>query len=344
MADWKVTREQIKLIPHPDKEVQRLELGIVGQYQVVVGKGIFKDGTTVIFAPDKSILPDSIANEGDRRKYLVGQEKNRVKAIKLRGELSCGVILDDKEEFKDIPIGEDISEKLGITKYEPPIPHGLQGRVKPVGNIDTKGHAINRHDVEHFNIYSQEFIEDEEIIVTEKVHGSQVAIVRTVDGNRIISSKGLLSKGLTIDDDATNTYWRAAKNTGIFEVLDEVWPEKHVQVFGEVVPVQKGFSYGFKDPSILYFRVEVDGVILGYDEIPSLICAAWVPVIYRGKFNAEEIRKLRGGKEQVSGKELHIREGVVVQPLDARNSSKGGFNLLLKIINPDYKEDGEEIS
>jgi RNA ligase (TIGR02306 family) len=344
MADWKIFRDKIKLIPHPDPAVERLELGIVGGFQVVVGKGIFKDGTVVIFAPDKSLLPNEIADEGDRRKYLVGPQQNRVKAIKLRNELSCGIILDDRPEFADIPLGEDISERLGITKYEPPLPHGLQGRVKPIGNIDVAGHAINRHDVEHFNIYAQEFVEGEEVIVTEKVHGSQIAIIRAVDGRRMISSKGLLGRGLTIDEDETNTYWRAAKNTGIFDILDEVWPNQHVQVFAEVVPCQKNFTYGFKDPSILIFRVEVDNVNITGQWMPEKIFDLWVPILYRGVFNAEEVRKLRSGKEQVSGKELHIREGVVVQPAVARNSVKGGFNLMLKIINPAYKECGEEIS
>jgi RNA ligase (TIGR02306 family) len=344
MADWKIFRDKIKLIPHPDPAVERLELGIIGGFQVVVGKGIFKDGTVVIFAPDKSLLPNEIADEGDRRKYLVGPEQNRVKAIKLRNELSCGIILDDRPEFADIPLGEDISERLGITKYEPPLPNDLQGRVKPIGNIDVAGHAINRHDVEHFNVYASEFVEGEEVIVTEKVHGSQCAIIRTVDGKRLISSKGLLAKGLTIDEDATNTYWRAVQSLEIFDELDKLYPKSHVQVFGEVVPVQKGFSYGFKEPWILFFRLEVDGRAVKYDLVPTAIWAHWVPVLYQGPFNSEKIRELRVGREQVSGNELHIREGVVVSPATPRNSAKGGFNLMLKIINPAYKEDGEEIS
>src|SRR5689334_18187949 len=126
MADWKVSREAIELFPHPDAE--KLELGKVGQYQVVVGKGMYKNGDSVIFAPDKSLLPDEIADKDDIRKYLSGSNKDRVKAIKLRGELSTGLILPDEERFKDIPIGQDISEQLKIRKYEPPIPVQLAGK------------------------------------------------------------------------------------------------------------------------------------------------------------------------------------------------------------------------
>jgi hypothetical protein len=42
--------------------------------------------------------------------------------------------------------------------------------------------------------------------------------------------------------------------------------------------------------------------------------------------------------ETVSGKQLHIREGVVIRC--ARDNTK----LRLKLINPKYKESGDEIS
>jgi hypothetical protein len=45
----------------------------------------------------------------------------------------------------------------------------------------------------------------------------------------------------------------------------------------------------------------------------------------------------------VSGKELHIREGVVLRPYIDRDA-KDGTKLRLKIINPAYKETGEEIN
>jgi len=45
----------------------------------------------------------------------------------------------------------------------------------------------------------------------------------------------------------------------------------------------------------------------------------------------------------VSGKQLHIREGVVVRPYVDRRASDGR-RLALKLINPKYKETGEEIN
>jgi len=80
----------------------------------------------------------------------------------------------------------------------------------------------------------------------------------------------------------------------------------------------------------------------------------WVPIIYDGTLNLEskervdfilpkDVVELCKGKELVSGKELHIREGVVLRPYIDRDA-KDGTKLRLKIINPSYKETGEEIN
>ena len=55
------------------------------------------------------------------------------------------------------------------------------------------------------------------------------------------------------------------------------------------------------------------------------------------------INQLAEVKERVSGKELHIEEGVVVRPYIDRNGSDG-TPLRLKVISKHYKESGEEIN
>jgi hypothetical protein len=58
---------------------------------------------------------------------------------------------------------------------------------------------------------------------------------------------------------------------------------------------------------------------------------------------SKSIVDLCKGKELVSGKSLHIREGVVLRPYIDRYA-KDGTKLRLKIINPAYLETGEEIN
>ncbi len=341
MADWKCSREVIEVFEHPTAE--RLDICKAGGYQLICQKGLRKNGDIIIVIPHHSQLPDNPLYDG-YRPYLAGPNKNIVRAQKMRQELSEGIVIDDQPELADVPIGEDISDKLGVTKYEVPVPAQLAGKVRPVGNIDTKGAAITRHDCVQFSVSTREFVEGEEVVVTEKLHGSQIICIRTLDGKRLISSKGLLGRMFTIDEDGDNAYWKAANDTKIFDHLDQHYPGVHVQAFGEVLPCQKGFSYGLTNTTARFFRIDVNATTIGIADLPNDIYANWVPLIYRGPFNPNEVRALREGKETLSGKELHIREGVVCSPVQPRKSHKGCFDLFCKIINPAYKETGEEFN
>jgi RNA ligase (TIGR02306 family) len=343
MAQWKVTRERLELFPHPNPAVERLELGKAGQYQVVVGKGTFKSGSTIIFVPEKSVLPDAIADEGDRRKYLVGPNKNRVKAIQLQKELSMGLILDDRPEFADVPLGEDISDRLGITRYAPPIPDELSGEVVALSEI---GFEIHGHDVETYNIHAAEFQEGEPVLVTEKIHGTQAAYVRAAGGKRLVTSKGLLKNDQFFSETANNAYKRAADGIMLFDLLDRLFPGVDVQAFGEVVPFQKGFGYGFREAGLLLYRIDVGGRTLPLADVPAELRRHWVPILYEGPFDIAAIRPLREGNETVSGNGLHIREGCVVTPAiprDAQHSAQR-FRLALKLINPKFVEDPDAVN
>jgi RNA ligase (TIGR02306 family) len=341
MANWRVSREAVELMDHPNAD--RLQLGNVGGYQVVCQKGLHKNGKVVIMIPHNSVLPDRPEFEGFKP-YLKGPLKNRVMGQRLRGELSQAILIPDKPEFAEIPLGEDISEKLGIKQYVPEVPAQLAGKVKPVGNIETGGVDIHHHDVEQFRLYLDQFQPDEEVLVTEKVHGSQIILVKTLTGEKLISSKGLLKRCLTIEEDETNSYWQAAVNYDLFGKVEARWPNEHVQVHGEIVPVQKGFSYGFTTPTPLIFKIVVRDRVLSRDEIPPEFQEILVPILYRGSFNLDKILEICKGSETVSGKSLHIKEGGVLQPLIPRKSTKGGFDLLLKVVNPAYKETGEELN
>ncbi len=120
-----------------------------------------------------------------------------------------------------------------------------------------------------------------------------------------------------------------------------------MQLFGEVVPIQKGFNYGFNKPSALFYKLVVDGGILTYQEVPEEIKNNWVPILYEGGYDLDKIVKLceKIKYETVSGNKLHISEGGVVVPIEPRYSSEG-FDLQLKIISKAYGkvEDDEAIS
>ncbi|SMB78128.1 RNA ligase (ATP) [Deinococcus hopiensis] len=342
MAIPQVIKGRARLFPHTGAE--RLELCKVGSFQLVVRKGEYQDGDPIVVAPERALLPPHLAaryvNSETGASYLHGPEKNRVGAVRLRGELSQGVILP-LEGLEEAPFGEDLSAQLGITFWEPPIPVHLTGEVAPLPALAHYGH----HDVEQFGIYAVEFRAGEPVIATEKLHGTQGVYHRTVEGEWRATSKGLSRNRLTLKENEGNVYWQAARNSGLFGRVDTAIPAREIQVFGEVVPVQKGFSYGQRKPAVFVFKVLVDGEPLPRAKWPVSVLERSVPVLYEGPFEEAKLRSLRGGMETVSGRGLHIREGLVVMPVTPRLTADGR-DLSLKLISEAYakKETGEEFS
>lgn len=344
MSKWKVAKYKIEIFPHSGADA--LELGKVGTFQVVVQKGLYQNGDEVLFAPKNSIIPENLR---ERFPHLKGSNKDRVGQVRLRGELSEGIILPlSLLDGQDVEFGDDVSETLGITLYEPPIPVGFGGVLKRLPYDAT----FSSHDVEQFGIYSSEFAPGENVVVTEKLHGSQVNI-SLFDGELYISSKGLIGKGLHIEESEENIYWQGVRNSGIrqkitlfLEQLGAEYNDSVIQVIGEVVPAQgANWTYGFTKPHILVFDLRVDGQSVRFTDVPEYFKDIWVPVLYQGTYEGPDYQDMSRGREQVTGKEIHIREGIVIRPEYDRRA-RDGTRLMVKVINPKYasRETGDEIT
>ena len=75
------------VLPHPNAD--KLEIAIVGGWQVVIAKDSLKMGDDVIHIPPDAMVPKNIAEEWGVATYLSfnsNSENGRVRAIKLRGE------------------------------------------------------------------------------------------------------------------------------------------------------------------------------------------------------------------------------------------------------------------
>lgn len=364
--DWKVSKEVAEVFEHPNADA--LEIVRLGSYQLVSGKGNYKTGDVVIIVPEKSVLSNGTMLK-EYEKYLTGPKKDRVKSIQLRGEVSQGITwpLNKLEEafgerISDLvnahPESEDISELLGIVKYEPIIPANLAGVQAKI----PYGVVVKKHDVLQYGAFSNEFDPEERVIITEKLHGTQLNYTLSrkysdVEGGfefiEVVASKGVVNNGLCLKEDVGNTYWQAVKNDALIEkakyLLDhyEGDNEATVTIHGEVVPVQGGYNYGFTKPTVRVFNVVITNSNESYElqgsEVGTVV--SWVPVLYDGPLKDVDVYELSKGKEQVSGRELHIKEGIVIQPYIPRCTSKGD-KLKVKVINPKYasKENGEELS
>ncbi|MDB5046105.1 MAG: hypothetical protein JWQ08_2155 [Deinococcus sp.] len=354
MAQRQVIKAQAQLFPH--KGAERLALCKVGTFQLVVQKGNFEDGDLIVVAPERALLPPQFAglytNAETGVSYLHGPDANRVVSMRLRGERSQGVILPkevlESPGLADLPLGEDLSERLRITFYEPPMPISMAGDAENVSGV--LGGGYRHHDVEQFGIYERDFVPGEPV-VTEKLHGSQGIYYRAAGSEWVVTSKGLSRQALGLKENAGNVYWQAAHASGLFAAVDAAYPHgtssqcQEVQVFTEVLPVQKGYGYGQSGPTLRVFRVVLDGKDQPFAEWEGWFRAWAVPLIYAGPFDAALIRLLKDGPETVSGRGLHTREGVVVAPAAARSTSDG-TPLRVKLISDAYakKETGDELS
>lgn len=350
MALWKVSVERIALFDHPNAD--RMQLGKVGMHQLVVARtNGYHDGDLIVFAPARALLPEDLrghyCNSDTGKSYLVGKDHDRVGQVKLRGSLSEGVTLPAEyvlaklgvASLEALPVGEDLAPALGITRYEPPIPASMAGKVQSMADVGPR----RTHDVEQFAIYQDEFVAGEPVVITEKIHGSQCALLVEADGTPHVSSKGLFAKGIEIVEDETNLYWRAVRTTELAAKLAAAFPGKTSQAFAEAYPCQGGlWSYGADSnrPTLRVFRVVVDGVDLPMRDAWAAVAgleALWVPVLLEGPYDPAAARSLAEGKEAVSGRSLHIKEGVVLAPATPRRSREG-FALLLKLLNSRYVE------
>lgn len=357
MSEWKVIKTNIEVFDHPDADA--LQLAKVGSYQVVVKKGLYNGGEEVLFAPEKSILTGAL--EQEYKPYLQGKDKTRVGAVRLRGELSCGIIIPNElviaqcgKNIEDLPNDEDLSEILGITKYVPMVPSEMAGVAEPI----VYDHLSIKHDVEQFGVYASNFVDGERVVVTEKLHGSQIVAYMSIHNDyqvksKWVSTKNYNSEGLCLSESDINFYWMAVRDINLWDhmmdlsnlggILPYEGAELVVQVFGEALPCQ-GLKYGFGAPTMRIFKVAINGKIVPYDKLPEYFKNNWVPILYDGPYeNVSELKKLALGNETVSGKELHIKEGVVIAPYEDRRAADG-TRLYVKVINPKYKETGEEFS
>src|SRR4051812_851039 len=76
---------------HPNADA--LELVQVLGYRAVVAKGIHQPGDPVVYIPTDAVLPPDVVSAFGFEGKLAGRDKNRVKTVKLRGEVSQGLVI-----------------------------------------------------------------------------------------------------------------------------------------------------------------------------------------------------------------------------------------------------------
>ncbi|MBD0838041.1 RNA ligase (ATP) [Streptomyces sp. TRM68416] len=345
MSTLRVTAEVLTVHEHPDADA--LELAQVGLYRAVVAKGAYRTGEVAVYIPEQSVLPSGLIEELGLTGRLAGSNSDRVKAVRLRGELSQGIVcrpkaLADVDLVRAAAEGTDFAERLGITKWVPPIPPTMSGEVESAPEL------LPWVDIENIQRYPGIFAAGEPVVLTEKLHGSACLVTYVAGEERVyVSSKGFGSKSLALKEDPRNLYWRAVRGHGVAEVaarLAERLGARRVGIFGEVYGAGvQDLTYGAdgRRDSLGYavfdVSAEIDGAVRWLDageliggELPL------VPRLYAGPYDSERVLSVATGRETVSGRELHLREGVVIRPAVERYSPVTGGRAIAKAVSPAY--------
>ncbi|MDL2080673.1 RNA ligase (ATP) [Streptomyces sp. GXMU-J15] len=345
MSTLRVTAEVLTI--HEHQNADALELAQVGLYRAVVAKGAYRTGDVAVYIPEQSVLPAALVEELGLTGRLAGSNSDRVKAVRLRGELSQGIVcrpaaLADVDLEKAAADGTDFAERLGITKWVPPIPPTMSGEVEAAPEL------LPWVDIENIQRYPGIFAEGEPVVLTEKLHGSACLVTYVADSGQVfVSSKGFGSKSLALKEDPRNLYWRAVLGHGVAEVAADVAARlgaRRVGIFGEVFGAGvQDLTYGAdgrRDTlgyAVFDVSAEIDGSVRWLDSAAVLGSALpLVPRLYEGPYDSEVVLSVATGRETVSGRSLHLREGVVIRPVEERYSPVTGGRAIAKAVSPAY--------
>lgn len=292
-----------KISPIP--EADAIDVGRVLGWDVVIKKDEFQEGDKGVYFEIDSLMPP-------REEYLfLGKPKAnpitagsegetigiRLRTAKLRGQISQGLFFpfeklnsEDSgltkeelvEKLNSLEVGTDVSDLLGITKWERP---------EVIGNFGTSSSPFpsqytSKTDEERIQNLPEAYSEllGESFYSSSKYDGTSITIIK--DGDEII----IASRNLTLSPG--NEIENFIKKTGLYSRLQE---------YGEDVVLQSEFyGVGIQDNRmgivgrrLATFNIEKDGVRLG---LLSMIRTAGelgleLPVIAEVGTSSEEERQ-----------------------------------------------------
>jgi RNA ligase (TIGR02306 family) len=340
LASLQVVREI-----RPIEGADMIELAIINDWQAVVAKtDNVKKGDMVVYCEIDSFLPIipefEFLRKSSYKKLVDGQEGFRLKTIRLRGELSQGLVIPiDKarqvalgmgNEFPDTE-GTDVTTNLGIIKYEPPVPAHLSGMAR--GNFPS---FIAKTDELRIQGLTRKWDEyrKKEYYVAEKLEGSSTTVYLW---NGVF---GVCSRNLDLQETDDNTYWKVVRDLHLEERMRSLGLEVATQgeLIGEGV---QGNIYGIKGHELRVFNVfdpkthrklplvEMLELVhnINMDGGPELKHVPILEISYKLPETIGELLLFAEGKSQLNPKVE--REGIVLRTLDCEVSFKAISNKYL---------------
>lgn len=314
-----------------------IELATIRGWNVVIKKDEFQIGDKVIYCEIDSWIPKEIApflSHDDAKPYK-GIFGGRLRTKKIRGVFSQGLVLNPKEFGVDsLEVGSDVSEQLGIIKWECDNIGGLAGDIK--GDFPI---FIRKTDQER--LQNIETIPNSSYTITEKLEGSSMTIYRK-DGVFGVCSRNIdlkleqtgnmfVNKFKNVYDKEFEKSWIELENRiGEFALQGELVGEK---IQGNLYEIKGMEFYVFglwsvNNQSLIHFHQMVE---LVEQYFPKLKIVPIVDSDYRvddPNFNLDEFMALANMKSNINPSK--IAEGIVCYT----NDTAKPFSF--KVINNNY--------
>lgn len=209
---------EVQAIPDADKICAYR----VDGWWVVDSVDKYNVGDLVVYLEIDSWVPNTIApflSKGKEPKEFEGVKGERLRTVKLRGQVSQGLllplsILGKPEEIfpiSDNCEGADVTQDLGILKYEKPLPAALAGMAK--GNFPSFIPKTDQPRIQNCTHNFEKWVEAGTVWeITEKIDGSSMTVY--VNHNELdeegAPKHGVCSRNLDLKKDEFNSFWEAA--------------------------------------------------------------------------------------------------------------------------------------
>ncbi|MBC9935059.1 RNA ligase (ATP) [Chitinophaga qingshengii] len=316
----------------PIEGADLIEVATVKGWKLVVKKQEFNIGDPAVYCEIDSFLPEKEVFEFLRRtsfRTMAGIPGFRLKTMRMRGQISQGLLLPISVLNGDAyTLGEDVSEKLGIVKYEPPVPAALAGVAK--GNFPSFIPKTDEERVQNLSgIYER--LKNTIFYITEKLDGSSATFYHR-DGEF-----GVCSRNLDLMETADNTFWKIAHQLDLPAKLAAVG--KNIALQGELIGegIQSN-PYCIKAQTVRFFNVfDIDAYAYlpldAFREMITQLELEHVPILDTAFMLPDTIDELLLAAEGASalspaGRPVE-REGIVIRSIDRSISFKAISNKFL---------------
>lgn len=311
----------LSLSPIPDAEL--IEVAQILGWKVVVKKGEFNVGDLVVYCEIDSLLPERPEFE------FLRKDRFRIRTIKLRGQISQGICFPisilHKEGYTGIwDVGDDVTEFLGIEKYEAPIPAELAGEAK--GAIPSFLQVTDEDRIQILPFIPLDY-GGREFVVTEKLDGSSCTFYWRN------GEFGVCGRNWEYFESPTNSMWKFANENKLEFKLGELGRNLALQgeIIGEGIQSNK---YRLRGQTVRFFRVfDIDKYeYLPYDEMIEILNdfnLMPVPVLesnYVLPSTVDEILEYAQGKSVLNSSTE--REGVVFVKYDVEFQGRLSFKAI----------------